>query len=258
MSAQDDAKTLVDAFAAAPTCPSVWPHLDRADIAAGLKVRIDDPDRINQASTSLCGPADFARDVAEDQPVVYAKAVIDLFKTGAALIGTFAIKPGSDLKKYSILGSVAPVDWILLASIRDTDNWFLDYQSESDDVAAITMPHSKVNWLKNAGYTDIVSDTNILASKKKACAARASDLYNQGYKVALFINANMLYAAKMFSSSLTPDHWVALTSNIEFDSETVELEVYSWGKGHRKVPESGVLPESKFLNNYYGFVACRR
>ena len=62
MSDQDDAKKLVDDFAAAPTCPTMWTNLDRATIAAGLKVRIDDPDKINQSTTSLCGPADFVRD----------------------------------------------------------------------------------------------------------------------------------------------------------------------------------------------------
>jgi hypothetical protein len=258
MSDQDDAKKLVDAFAAAPTCPSVWPHLDRAKIAAGLKVRIDDPDKIDQAGTSLCGPADFARDVAEDKPVEYAKAVIDLFKTGTAFIGTFAIKPCGDLRKYSIIGSVDPADWILLASIRDTDNWFFDYQAESDDVAAITMPHSKESWLRRAGYTEVINETNILSSKNKANAARASDLFDRGYKVALLINSKMLYAISMYSSSLTPDHWIALTSDIELDSETVEFQVYSWGNGRRKVPESGVLTQSSFLNNYYGFIACRR
>jgi hypothetical protein len=276
MSAQDDAKKLVDDFAALPTCPSVWPFLDRAEIAAGLKIRIDDPDKIKQTNTSLCGPADFARDVAEDKPVQYAQAVIDLYKTGSAHIETFIIKPGGDLKNYTPTADkygnkINAADWILLASIRDTDNWWFDYESVDDDAAAMTLPHSKEKWLRSAGYGDIINETNLVFCKDLSNAAKASRLFQSGYKVALFINGNMMKAKDQNSASVTPDHWVALTSAIsiksinltrpgtlvEDKSSKISFEVYSWGR-RNPVPEKGTFTDYTFLQNYYGFIACRR
>ena len=133
------------------------------------------------------------------------------------------------------------------------------------------MPHSKETWLKKAGYTDIVNETNVLFCKDIPCASKASALFSKGYKVALFINSNMLDAGKMNSPSVTPDHWVALTSPILINSfnlqhpgavnedpaSRIELEVYSWGARH-KIPKSGRLTDYNFSINFYGFIACRR
>jgi hypothetical protein len=272
MSAQDDAKKLVDTFAASGAAPG-WLGMNRATVAAGLKERIDDPDKIDQGSTSLCGPADFVRDIATDRPVEYAQAAIDLFKTGRGHIGRLQIKAGVFLRTHVVpaTAGIHQADWIVLASIRDSDNWFFDYQSETDDAAAITMPHSKEKWLKQAGYSEVINDTNVAFIKDLACATRASGLFSSGYKVALFINANMLYADKMNNPSLTPDHWVALASPMRIKSinlarpgtlnedptSYVTFSCYSWGKRY-PVPASGTLTDYRFCSNYYGFIACRR
>jgi len=100
MSAQDDAKKLVDDFENRTT--TYWITLDRAKIAAGLRDRIDDPDHINQGGTSLCGPADFIRDIAEDKPVDYARAVIELYENGKTRIGTMDLKPCHDLRAHRV------------------------------------------------------------------------------------------------------------------------------------------------------------
>ena len=56
MATKDDAKNLVNAFEAR-TRRDLWLHIQRADLAKGLKARIDDPDLINQGQSSLCGPS---------------------------------------------------------------------------------------------------------------------------------------------------------------------------------------------------------
>lgn len=272
MSAQDDAKKLVDAFAARGS-GCAWLGMDRATVAAGLKERIDDPDKINQGQTCLCGPADFVRDIATDRPAEYAQSAIDLFKTGRGSIDRFRIKAGVYLRVHTLpaTAGIHQADWILLASIRDTDNWWFDYSSEEKKTAAITMPHSKEKWLRQAGYSDVINDTNVGFIKDLACATQASRLFSRGYKVALFINANMLYADKMNSPSLTPDHWVALTSPIRIKSinllrpgtlnedptSSVAFTCYSWGNRY-PVPGTGTLTDYRFSSNYYGFIACRR
>ena len=272
MPTKDDALKLVDDFAALTPCPSVWPKLDQATIADGLKERIKDWNKIDQANTSLCGPAEFARDIAEDKPFDYAKAVIDLYQTGQALIGTLSIKPRADLKTAPMVGRVHQTDWILLASIRDSDNWWFHLQAPNDNATSMTLPHSKENWLKRAGYTDVINETNLVACKDLPNAIKANNLFKAGYKVALFIHGNMLEAKTMNDLSPWPDHWVALTSAMEIksinmtrpgtlvndQSSSVKFEIYTWGDGRRKVPESGTLTEYNFLNNYYGFIACRR
>jgi hypothetical protein len=265
MSAQDDAKALIDSFADRTNPPGVWLHIDRTALAQGLRARIDNPDLINQGQASLCGPADFFRDLAIDDPVTYARAAIELYETGATYVGQQKIRPCHDLKIHLIPphANIDPADWVLSASLRDQDNWFFDYQSETDDFAGITMPHSMADWFRKAGYTEIVNDTNIYVCKDLANAKAASKLFGRGYKVSLFINADMLKADTQNDPSVTPDHWVGLTSSISFagieadPASKVSFEVYTWG-GRQNVPASGSLSIKHFLSNYYGYVACKR
>lgn len=263
MATRDDASKLVDAFAAR-TKVDLWLSIKRSELASGLKERIDDPDLINQGQTSLCGPADFVRNLAQDTPVVYAKAAIELFENGSTTIGTFSIKPKKDLKIYTLPATarIHVADWILCASIRDADNWFFDYQAEGDDASGITMPHSKAAWLKQAGYTDVINETNAVLTKDLANATRASSLFEKGYKVALFVNSNMLDTATQADPSAFPDHWVALTRKITVSglaadpASKVSFRVYTWG-AQQNVPISKNLSVKSFLYNYYGFVACK-
>lgn len=99
MASKDDAKAVVDKFVLRSSV-SVWPNIKRKQVADDLKQRIDDPNLISSDSTSLCGPAAFIRNLANDNPVMYAQALIDLYESGRAVVGTKIIKPGGDLKEY--------------------------------------------------------------------------------------------------------------------------------------------------------------
>src|SRR4051794_31575732 len=59
-----------------------WPRLDKAKVLAGLKARIDNPDRIQQKSTSLCGVAAFVRELAWDDPCQYGLLGALLYEGG--------------------------------------------------------------------------------------------------------------------------------------------------------------------------------
>jgi hypothetical protein len=280
MSDQDDALALVDKFETrGPVVVdtprgcgliSVWPHINKKALVAGLRARIKDPDKINQVNTSLCGPADFIRDIAMDKPKDYAQAVIDLYEKGTATIGAFTITSSLDLRQHALAtvasGVIDPADWVILASVRATTNWYFDYSSEDQDFRAITMPGNKVKWFKDAGYTDVVDETNLLNKQNMNNASQANFFFKKGYHVTLFINDNMLTSSTMNDDSTIPNHWVAMTKPVEMlstaprgfpDEETsVKLEVYSWGQ-RIGIPSWGKLTYGHFMENYYGFIACR-
>ena len=74
-------------------------------------------------------------------PHLYTQYVIDLYRTGEARIGDLHVKPSAGCRAYqSPRDKIHPVDWIALASLRDSENSFLDYSSANDTAAGITIP----------------------------------------------------------------------------------------------------------------------
>lgn len=259
-----------------------WLNIDAKTITDSLDARIDDPDLIDTGLVNLCGPGAFVRFVAEDNPANYARMGINLFETGrTVLMGTGKlagrlVTAGYDLLTHPVpnttytrgdgsKGALDPADWIILASIRDSDNWFFDYQDENDAVAGITTPHSMENWMRAAGYTNIVNETNLFFTKNLENARQASTLRGQGYKVTLLINSNMLYDKEQDDPSWFPDHWIGLVSDLQFNGNPdlpealVDAKIHSWGEV-RDIAEHKTtrpLTVEVFLQNYYGFLACK-
>jgi hypothetical protein len=180
----------------------VWLNITAATFADGLKDRNNNPDLIDTGLVNLCGPGAFIRFLADDDPLGYAKIGVGLFENGRTILmgtGPLAgriVTAGYDLRSYPVpnttytrndgsIGVLNPADWGILASIRDSDNWFFDYQSIDDAVACITLPHTMESWLSKAGYTQIINEANIWFTKDQENAVRAGSLHKQGYKVTL-------------------------------------------------------------------------
>jgi len=255
-SAQDRAKALVAAFAGR-TGPGAFKNIVRADVARGLTARIDHPSLINQAGSSLCGPAALLFNLATRDPVAYAKLIIALYEHGEAHLAQLYVKAEKDLKNYDPKGKIEPADWIGLASLRDSENWFFDYQSVDDEFAGITLPSHLEGWFKKIGFSKVVNETNLVFGKAESNIREADRLYRDDYWVCLFINANLLSAADQGSRSTTPDHWVVLQSNVDITASTISFDVYTWGDGKRHVPSVPPLSLGQFSHNYYGYVAAK-
>src|SRR5437899_11272972 len=82
------------------------------------------------------------------KPELYVQYVIDLFTTGKARIGSLEVKPGLACRVYQPpKGKIAPVDWVALASLRDSDNLVMDIASVHDDVASRSRGREFASWL---------------------------------------------------------------------------------------------------------------
>lgn len=164
------------------------------------------------------------------------------------------------MKAVDISGKIDQADWMILGSLRSSENYYTAYWSPNDDLTAATEPGKISDWLKLAGYSDVRQETNLVRSKGENNLREASRLYAAGYLTLLFIEAGMLYKASQSKNAIGEWHWVVLTDKVQIaNDKSVNLKIYTWGDGKRTVPEDPGTPLalSDFLQNYHGFVAGR-
>lgn len=257
---------------------SAFPHFNRGKITQQLRDRVTNPSKINQQMSSLCGPAAFLYIIAKDSPNKYAKYIIDLYEQGEATIGKLKVKPGSDCKNYKIPpNAIEEVDWIGLASLRDSENAVFDYQSVGDQFAGITLPGHLTQWFQDSGYTQVENKTNLVFDKNLHTLLQAHQKNQSGSSVCLFVGANIFSGRP--KGSAPADHWVVLNSNIQIDnkpvtsllakgaqvdddetlfSKKIDFSVYTWGRSNYSVNAiKQNVTVSEFLDYFYGYVSAK-
>ena len=257
-----------------------WLNLDRDEIGVGMLMRLAYPGLLRQGQASLCGPAAFLFVLLQDRPASYARFAADMYDKGTAMLGGLSVTPNDSVRQYpapywqintSIVGApsavwhyppkIDPVDWVTMASLRDSENWFCTYDTADKEFEGATTPMELVWWLNKAGYSDVRHDFNLLRHQRGTeNMDEASRLYSAGYRVCLLIDYQMIETqqqAESGSSLGMDEHWVVLRSRIDRSGGNVKMTIFTWGDANRQVPQSGVLPLDDFLMNYHGYVAGR-
>jgi hypothetical protein len=249
------AQSRIDEFARG-SGGGAFSNIARSDVVSGLRERIADPTSLDQSAASLCGPAALFYCLLNDRPETYVRFVIDLYTTGSANLGSLTVSPGSDCRRYRPPpDKIAAVDWIALASLRDSENSLIDYESADDTAGGVTMPHSLAAWFRALGYSDVRNETNVFFTKGRSDIDSCHTLRLHGRKVCLFVNAQILSAHSQASRSFSPNHWVVLTSSAGVVNNALSVNVYTWGD-IRRVPAAGTLSVDQFCRNFYGYVSA--
>ncbi len=253
---KDQALKMLDEFAKGDK-PPVFLNANRATVADQMRKRVDQPSLINQGQSGTCGPASIAFDLLSRDPALYVGAVASLFNWGYAIIGKWHLKPGVYLLHGAMPDDVPQADWILLASIRDSENWFFEYSAKTKiSFRSGTSMSELVDWFEETGYTKIESDeikTNWF--DKTSNLNKSLKLYDDDYQVTWFICHNML--SSTIPDSIDPDHFVVLAGRFTppaSKSVQVRIPVFTWGR-ITTIPESGGLTYGQFLDQYFGYVA---
>jgi hypothetical protein len=261
--------------------PGAFPKIPRATVVHELLERQSTPSKINQGASSLCGAASLMYQLATHDFATYGHYVLDLYDTGKASLGKLVVEPGSDCRNYAPpADKIKAVDWIALASLRDSENDVFDYASVNDEAGGITLPGDLAGWFDKAGRGPATDNANLLMTASLSHLVQADRTRRGGRNVVLFINSGILSgptkkASKGKGASVHPDHWVVLTSTIALggwpmstldgkgttiDGDDALLDsnlsftIYTWGSETAAV--QGVTARD-FLKHYYGFVAVK-
>lgn len=201
----------------------------------------------NQGDASLCGPAAFFYSLLIDRPDLYKQMVKELWESGETKIGQLKIKPGEDCRhpikffKLDNTPKVSPIDWITLASLRDSENIFNDYESPDNQAAGVTLASTLISWFEKSSATilhkiktDVFSQAFSHLTLAELC--RLNSYISANTHVVVLISANLIDER----ASEYPNHWIVWTDKLRLLNgseitqqtrltEQVQLELFSWG-----------------------------
>lgn len=235
----------------------------------------------NQAYTSLCGAAAFFYCLLKNQPSIYEQAAWDLWNYGSVQIGDLKIAPSKDCKNPKDISKqfISGLDWMTLASLRDSENIFMDYQVRDpssnigfiiEGLAGITPVSTVKSWFKKVG-SECVFDNTMLWTPWGLNHAKLKHLLNLNlyagrleYNVITLIGAGMLDGTMDRNTGKYPsaskDHWIVWNSKVTLLdgtniteatplTEEIKLEAFSWGR-----VESNYLRDNLTLEIFLGYL----
>lgn len=203
----------------------IWHHnrfynIDRLILEEQILVRQMSPWKIDQARTSLCGPASIFYIFAKYNFLEFYKFTKELFRTGRAKYNNFEVVPHKDAfqmfamnpdskewpKRYDRddkkTKKMYEVDWLNLSLLRSAANDTLGtYKGDGDDTTAVSWPKMMVRLCKEfLGYKEVEGiNINIPLKKFTKDHLKIGKLINQinndfgsGYKIICLIDSDLI------------------------------------------------------------------
>lgn len=222
-------------------------------IQAGLQSRLNEPFP-NQEFTSLCGPAAYFFCLINLSPSRYKLAVKQLWETGHTKIGELEVKPslsGSRRVKSFYLKNgdpkIPPIDWITLASLRESENISLNLNNPSQEVAGITLWTELNNWFKKTGFKGLKTYPFYLNGYNPSLISEINQYAGEDYYVVTLISASLLSSGSSSGTQSFPDHWIVwtdklrdtkgqpITSTSDPYTTEVRLKMFTWGENTQRL-----------------------
>ncbi|WP_089528986.1 hypothetical protein [Pantoea ananatis] len=197
----------------------------------------------NQYYSMLCGPAAFYYCLMMDRYDVYEQLVWELWSYGKGMLGSFLLQPSSNTMKVSDLFAglshprVSAIDWITMASLRDSSNNLLKYESVGDKVSAITLWGDIEKWMLSAGAHKIFDNIRMYHSNLSDIC-KLNSLVSNDVHILSLISAGMLQQG---ANVPFKDHWIVWDGELKLANgqritnetnleEIVSLRLFSWGE----------------------------
>ncbi|MBD9426388.1 PAAR domain-containing protein [Pseudomonas sp. PDM15] len=215
-----------------------------------------------QDEASLCGPAAFFYALLMDRPDLYSQAIIELWEKGETNIGQLHIKPSHDCRnpknfsRHAGGDRIIAIDWISLASLCDSENTFLDYDSPDDQAAGITLPGTLESWFVRAGAS-LVFDNIQLGSIGQTQLLDLFSFLDQQHHVVSLVSASMVEGGM----GIGKNHWIVwegppktsageVTATTNLEEEITGSNLFSWGSLSHQITRGFTL--KKLLGDMFG------
>jgi hypothetical protein len=201
--------------------------INKAKMIEEITTRINLPWKMDQSKQSLCGPMTILMALALKDPERYVHMAKTMYETGRYYSRGKTVQPGAHLYTAAVPTDTPHVDWMLAASMRDSENAIFDYD-DGDKFAGITSPGEMSGWFQTIVGCDKSDFNSTYAWGEKKELGVAWDAVRAGNVAAIFVDHSFM-PGQPASQVNHPDHWVLLF-DVQSIGSQVKFRVLSWGK----------------------------
>ncbi len=195
----------------------VWTYIPKNELIADIKRTVSDPlQNVAQGRTELCGPAAIVFELVSKQPHRYVEICQDLYELGRFRGRTKEVRPSQTLLGSRVRSSTTVADWMLMTTLRETENAIFPVEETSGPVAmGLTTPWEMKGWsYEILGYDQVEYESTYIYGEFEALR-KAQKTRNQGGVAFLMIHSAMLGGSE--PSLAYPNHWVSFLGNLYID-----------------------------------------
>lgn len=242
--------------------PGVWPHLDKATIAADMRRHLHNPYTVNQGIQPFCGPASILFELICKDPLAYVNLCRDLFETGGfdsrncRITASAALRHASQGELHMDMA-----DWLVLATLRESENLIFPVEPNAPEIvrnlAGMTKSWEMKGWVREILGYEHVDYLHAYILRDLRVIKQAKKILDQGGVALALITADSLLNPNRTPLITVPNHWIAITGNIQVekgtfgrhDSGHVSFDCFTWA---RKAHISA--DEGTFEDGFWGVV----
>lgn len=218
-----------------PTAPTggalskrkAWPKLDAVTVLQRIEELAGDANKFQQGALGLCTAAAFYHHVLQRKAADCRSFANALYGAGVGFLGNLKVAPDTDLRNvdYAALAAATPsmppqADWMLMSSLRDSENWFFDFEGAPDESVAIKTSAKELSgWYRDTGFY-----TAVMFSDSTGIPAIKAIEKSPTKHIALWIEASLLGAKGT--------HMITLESPMTVDevADKISFDYWTWGQ----------------------------
>jgi hypothetical protein len=213
----------------------LWKAIDKSALVTNVRARRQAAESIDQVKSNFCGPTSVAYELARTQPRRYVELCRQLFETGGFWARSNRVEASDKLRADNVGQGMEPADWMLIATMRDSENNLFKVESDSTGIMSglqgMTFPWEVKGWAEEILLKDDVEIKTCAVFGELDAIKKCQAVYDEGGSAFILLNMAVLKKGEKPIPPI-PDHWVVFQGNLDVSDadNVVAFDVYTWGR----------------------------
>jgi hypothetical protein len=240
----------------------VWPNISPVLFMKNVETNVSSPGLLYQGtSTNFCSYAALSYILISNDPLGYARTVVELYLKGQAYYGSVKLFASKAIRRYAgtfqLKGKmdICPADQLWFLTLVDNFKGYLNvldmhYDPGNENTLWAATNYAKFNGMARnlLGYKTTAFGSDLIHPSNIRIVEQVQEMQKRGY-VVLFFDHERAYkrTSLRFAQFHMPTHFIVVKKISYFNNTDISIRYWDYGS---ETEQS--MPLSKFRNIVYG------